>query len=596
MLDETAPLPEDPEELRSFAARLLAEVKTQAILIEKLRHQLAGHRAHRFGASSETAEQLQLALETSEIAGAAMTARLRLPDVEEKGQPKRRPIPAHVPRMEVGPAADACADCGGQLRRIGEDVTEELEYVPGRFIVNRIVRPRLACACCERFFQAPLPTRPIERGRPGPGLLAHVLVSKYADDLPLYRQSQTFERDGLDLNRSTLADWVGKSTALLEPLADVIGRHVLTAEAIFADDTPVSMLAPGTGRTQTARLWTYARDERPWGGSAPPAAWYRFSGDRKGQHPKDHLARFRGWMHADGYAGFEDLYRSGAIREVACMAHVRRKFVDIHRSQASPIAEEAIQRIAQLYAVEKEARGSPPERRAALRQAQAAPVFDELEAWLAPQLARISGKSPLASAIRYALARMKRMRPYLDHGILELDNNAAERGMRAIAGVESLCPSSSSVWKHLQLPLRSRVTRTSPAEEGDGNRPPVEVFRLDLPWRARHDLLRRQHAVLDQSPDDVTGDAKPGGRLAHGQPDAILLGRAERMHAVQLADRARRRSASLASCIRSASIAASMAIGSTARSMSDAMAASTREPPNPRQRGRPSMRLGRSQR
>ena len=260
-----------------------------------------------------------------------------------------------------------------------------------------------------------------------------MLVSKYADHLPLYRQSQIFERDRLDLDRSTLADWVGKSTALLEPLADAIGRHVLAAAAIFADDTPIRMLAPGTGKTQTARLWTYARDERPWGGPAPPAAWYRFSGDRKGQHPKDHLARFCGWMHADGYAGFEDLYRSGAIREVACMAHVRRKFVDIHRSQGSPIAEEAIQRIAQLYAVEKEARGSPPERRVELRQAKAVPVFDDLQTWLAQKLTRISSKSPLAAAIRYALTRMERMRPDLAHGILELDNNAAERGMRAIA-------------------------------------------------------------------------------------------------------------------------------------------------------------------
>ena len=435
MLDEPAILPEDPEELRSFTARLVAEVKAQAILIEKLRHQLAGHRAHRFGTSSETAEQLQLALETSEIAAAAMIARMKLPDVEEKDRPKRRPIPDHIPRMEVelSPGTDACTDCGGRLRRIGADVTEELEYVPGRFIVNRIVRPRLTCSCCERFVQAPLPSRPIERGRPGPGLLAHVLVSKYADHLPLYRQSQIFEREGLDLDRSTLADWVGKTTALLAPLADAIGRHVLSAEAIFADDTPVQMLTPGTGKTQTARLWTYARDERPWAGAAPPAAWYRFSGDRKGQHPKDHLARFHGWMHADGYAGFEDLYRSGAIHEVACMAHVRRKFVDIHRAQASPIAEEAIRRIARLYAVEKEARGLPPDKRVELRQGRAAPVFDDLEVWLAMQLTRISGKSPLAAAIRYALTRMERMRPYLANGILELDNNTAERGMRAIA-------------------------------------------------------------------------------------------------------------------------------------------------------------------
>ena len=496
MLDEIIPLPEDPEELRAFTARLLAEVKAQAILIEKLRHQLAGHRAHRFGASSETAEQLQLALETSEIAAAAMTARLRLPDVGEKGQPKRRPIPEHIPRMEVelSPAADACADCGGKLRRVGEDVTEELEYVPGRFIVNRIVRPRLTCAGCERFVQAPLPTRPIERGRPGPGLLAHVLVSKYADHLPLYRQSQIFERDGLDLDRSTLSDWVGKSTALLEPLADAIGRHVLAAEAIFADDTPVQMLAPGTGRTQTARLWTYARDERPWNGAAPPAAWYRFSGDRRGQHPKDHLARFRGWMHADGYAGLNDLYRSGAIHEVACMAHVRRKFVDIHRSQASPIADETIQRIAQLYAVEKEARGSPPERRVELRQTKATPVFDDLEAWLAQQLARVSGKSPLAAAIRYALTRMARMRPYLASGILELDNNAAERGMRAIAlgrknylfvGSEAGGKAAAIAYTLIETAKLNRVDPQAWLADTLARIPDYKITKVDelLPWR-----------------------------------------------------------------------------------------------------------------
>jgi hypothetical protein len=250
----------------------------------------------------------------------------------------------------------------------------------------------------------------------------------------LYRQSQIFDREGLDLDRSTLADWVGKTTALLEPLADAIGRHVLSAEAIFADDTPISMLAPGTGKTRTARALDLCPRRTPLErGDAPPAAWYRFSGDRKGQHPKDHLARYRGWMHADGYAGFEGLYRSGAIREVACMAHVRRKFVDIHRSQGSPIAEEAIGRIAQLYAVEKEARGSTHDRRAELRRAYAAPVFDDLERWLAMQLTTISGKSPLAGAIRYALTRMDRLRPYLEHGILELDNNTAERGMRAIA-------------------------------------------------------------------------------------------------------------------------------------------------------------------
>ena len=236
-----------------------------------------------------------------------------------------------------------------------------------------------------------------------------MLVSRYADHLPLYHQSQSFDPEGLD--RSTLADCVGKTTALLEPLADATGRLVLSADAFFGDDTSISMLAPGTGKTQTARLWTYVRDERPSGGEAPPAAWYQFSGDRKGQHPKDHLARLRGSMHADGHAGFEGLYRSGAIREVACMAHVRRKFVDVHRSQASAIADEAIGWIAQLYAVEKQARGLPPDRRSELRRTYAAPVFDDLERWLTMQLTTISGKSPLARAIRYALTRMERLRP-----------------------------------------------------------------------------------------------------------------------------------------------------------------------------------------
>ena len=435
MLDVAKSLPEDPEDLRRFTALLLAEVKSQAMLIEKLRHQLAGHRSHRFGSSSETILQLQLALEASEISVARMTAKLKLPDEEKKDKPKRRPIPDHIPRQEIELTTgdEDCAQCGGALRRLGEDVTEELEYVPGRFIVNRIVRPRLACSGCEAFTQAPLPSRPIERGRPGPGLLAHVLVSKYADHLPLYRQSQIFEREGLDLDRSTLADWVGKSTALLEPLADAIGRHVLAGQAIFADDTPVKMLAPGTGKTATARLWVYGRDEQPWNGNAPPASWYRFSPDRKGQHPKDHLACYQGWMHADGYAGFEDIYRSSDIHEVACMAHVRRKFVDVHRAQGSAIADEAIRRIALLYAVEKEARGSPPDRRVEIRQAKAAPIFEGLESWLHDQLPTISGKSPLAMAIRYGLARMKRLRPYLDHGFLELDNNTAERAMRSVA-------------------------------------------------------------------------------------------------------------------------------------------------------------------
>ena len=328
---------------------------------------------------------------------------------------------------------DSCEACGGSLKELGRDTTEELEYVPGRFVVREIVRPRMACTCCEKIVQAALPARPIERERPGPGLLAHVLVNKYADHLPLYRQSQIFEREGLALERSTLAEWVGQATPLLAPLSEAIQRHIFAGQSIFADDTPVKLLNPGTGKTKTARFWVYGRDERPWSGSGQAAVWYQFTPDRKGKRPGEHLKSYRGWMHADGYAGFEELYRSGQIREVACMAHIRRKFVDVFQSQGSAIAQEAIERIAHLYALEKQARGSPPEVRLDLRQTQEKPVFEDLEIWLQDQLPKLSGKTPLAAAICYALTRLKRLRPYLEHGFLEIDNNTAERAMRAIA-------------------------------------------------------------------------------------------------------------------------------------------------------------------
>ena len=443
MLDGVKNLPDDPLTLKALIASMVseltnrdAELKSRDLLIEKLKHQLSGLRRHQFGARSESLDQLELTLEEEEIARAAEAppGQDDAAATQEKRKPRRRPLPGHLPRNEtVIGIGEECTACGGKLRQLGEDVTEELEYVPGRFIVNRIIRPRMACSCCEKISQADLPSRPIERGRPGPGLLAHVLVGKYADHLPLYRQSQIFEREGIDLERSTLSDWVGKSAALLEPLADAIGRHVQRGQAIFADDTPVKMLAPGTGRTKTARFWTYVRDERPWAGDTRRAAWYQFSVDRKGIRTISHLKDYSGWMHADGYAGFEKLYQTGRIREVACMAHVRRKFVDVQQSQGSAIAEEAIMRIARLYAVEKEARGSSPEERVRLRQLKAKPGLDDLDQWLGHQLTRISGKTPLAEAIRYALTRIKRLRPYLDHGILELDNNTAERGMRAIA-------------------------------------------------------------------------------------------------------------------------------------------------------------------
>jgi len=267
MLNDLKSLPDDPGELKGLVTLLASELKNRDLKIADLKHQLAGHNRHRFGNTSEALDQLQLSLENEEIAVAAQTD-TQEPEVSEpKDKPRRKPLPDHLERKEqvLSPGED-CSKCGGSLKTLGEDVTEELEYVPGRFIVNKIIRPRMACSCCEAVLQAPMPSRPIERGRPGPGLLAHVLVSKFADHLPLYRQSQIYQRDGIELGRSTLADWVGKSTALLEPLADAIGKHVRQGQALFADDTPVKLLAPGNKRTKIARVWAYVRDERPWDG------------------------------------------------------------------------------------------------------------------------------------------------------------------------------------------------------------------------------------------------------------------------------------------------------------------------------------------
>ncbi|MFG6665289.1 IS66 family transposase [Sulfitobacter sp. 916] len=436
MLKDLDITPDDPAELRAVNRLLADEVKSQALLIEKLKHQLAGQNRHRFGVRSESLDQLNLTFEEDEAIAEAASAQSQpeTPSAEDKPprQHSRKPLPDHLDRHdEVLSPGDDCMRCGGKLKTLGEDITEELEYMPGRFIVNRIVRPRKACGGCEAIVQSPLPSRPIERGRPGPGLLAHVLVSKYADHLPLYRQSQIYAREGIDLDRSTMADWVGRSTALLEPLADEIGRIVRRGDALFADDTPVKMQAPGNKKTKTARVWTYVRDERP--GSSPPCAWYQFTIDRKGEHPVSHLADYKGWVHADGYSGFNGLFGENKADEMVCMAHVRRKFVDVFASQGNAIAEEAIRRSAELYAVEKEARGKLPDVRVALRQARAKPIFDDLEAWLHAQLPKISGKSPLAQAIRYALGRMPKARAYLENGHLELDNNTAERAIKPVA-------------------------------------------------------------------------------------------------------------------------------------------------------------------
>nr|WP_244526622.1 IS66 family transposase [Marinovum algicola] len=438
MLKSFKALPADPEELRHAAQGLLDLAKSQALKIEKLEHQLAGHRKARFGSKSETADQLALDLhEDREIGQSAHAQQDDTGPTDEKPERRkhsRAPLPEHLERQsEVLSPGKTCTDCGGSLRPLGEDVTQELEYIPGRFVVREIVRPRMACSCCDAFAQVPLPSRPITRGRAGPGLLAHVLVGKYCDHVPLYRQSEIYAREKVDLHRSTLCDWVGRATALLAPLAEHIGKVVRAGPALFADDTPVKLqTGKKTGTAQTARMWSYVRDERPWCGQAPPCAWYQFSVDRKGKHPAAHLKSYKGIVHADGFTGFNGLFGEGLATEQACMVHVRRKFVDVFERTGSTIAKETIERIARLYAVEKEARYRPPAERVALRQAKAKPIFDDLEDWLKSQLPKISGKTKLAEAIRYALGRMPKARAYLEDGQLELDNNICERSIRPL--------------------------------------------------------------------------------------------------------------------------------------------------------------------
>jgi transposase len=412
------------------------QVEHLKLVIEKLRRMI-------FGAKSEKVivqvEQFELQLEEAETEQASAEEKLQEPVAVTKPLPKarpsRKPLPAHLPREVVThhPDQNCCPDCGGQLRNFGEDVAEILEYIPANFKVIRHVRPKFACKQCERVVEAPAPSRTIERGLAGPGLLAHVLVAKYADHCPLFRQSEIYAREGVDLDRSTLAGWVGAASEVLAPLVDALRRHVLSATKIHADDTPVPVLAPGNGKTRTGRLWTYVRDERSAGENTAPAVWFAYSPDRKGEHPRLHLKNFKGALQADAYAGFHHLYEGGVIYEVACWAHARRKFHDIHVVHASPITAEAIHRIGALYGIEEEVRGKPAELRREIRQARAKPLLDDLQSWMEKSLRQLSAKSETAGAIRYALSHWRALTRYVDDGLLEIDNSAAERALRAVA-------------------------------------------------------------------------------------------------------------------------------------------------------------------
>jgi transposase len=443
-MHDAADLPNDVEALKNLVLKERGALEgaealliSQKLELEKLRYEIACLKRMKYGRSSEQLDQqlrqMQLTLEDLEASLAFQPEHARPAPKEPVAQPVRRPLPDHLPREEITHAAAcACPACGGSLRPLGEDVSEMLEYVPGSYRVIRHIRPKLSCSQCQRIVQAPAPSRPIAKGIAGPGLLAHVLVSKYCDHLPLYRQSQIYRREGIHLERSTLADWVGGASSLLEPLVDALGHHVMSASKLHGDDTPVPVLCPGRGTTKQGRLWTYVRDDSPAGSSEPPAVFFRYTPDRKAIHPQSHLQDFTGVLQADAYAGFERLYGE-RIQEAACWAHARRKFFEVHAATDSPIAKEALERIGQLYAIESEIRGRSADERQRVRQARAGPELKALYAWLQATLTTLSKKSELAAAIRYALSRWPALTRYLDDGRVEIDNNAAERSLRAVA-------------------------------------------------------------------------------------------------------------------------------------------------------------------
>ena len=440
----TSTLPDDIDTLK----RLLIG---RDEMIAKLMVEIARLKRWRFGRSAEQTDaallQLQLALSDLQVSATDEVALPEnVPAEESTAAPpmKRgthlrrvpRSFPAHLPRETIvhAPASCTCPDCGAAMRKLGEDISEMLDFVPGYFKVLRHVRPKLSCGncACARVIQLPAPSRPIDRGIPAPGLLAQVLAAKYADHCPLYRQQAIYQRAGVDLDRATLADWVGAAARLVEPLVDGVGRYVLTAEKVHTDDTPVPVLDPGRGKTMTGRLWTYVRDDRPAAGRDPPAVWYRYSPDRKGEHPQAHLKRFRGILQADAYAGYSVLYDSERMVEAACWAHARRKFYDLYVADRSPLAAEAIRRIGELYVIEREIRGRQPSERSQVRHHRAGPLLEALHQWLAATLRTVSTKSELAGAIKYALVRWVALTRYCDDGRIEIDNNTAERSIRPL--------------------------------------------------------------------------------------------------------------------------------------------------------------------
>tara|TARA_R110001592_G_scaffold197769_6_gene445825 strand:- start:22101 stop:23642 length:1542 start_codon:yes stop_codon:yes gene_type:complete len=435
-------LPSDVDLLHALVRDMADAVETRDDEIERLKRIIKQFQRGQFGRRSEQLDPDQMAfgledLEADQARDAASHPELPAGEtdrVQDSGE-RNNVLPDHLERtdMLLDLEGDGCPGCGGTLHAIGETTSEMLDWVPARLRVVRIRRPRYGCRACGTIHQVPAPERPIAKGRATPGLLAQVLVSKFCDHTPLYRQSQIFARQGVELSRSTLASWVGGACWWLEPLQTRLAAHVFFSTKLFADDTPIGVLDPGRGRTRTGRLWVYVRDDRPWAGPDPPAAVYFYSPDRKAERPADHLTSFQGILQVDGYAGFETLANGGRVELAACWAHARRKFYDFHQATGSPIAQEVLARIASLYAIEKGIRGKHADDRLGIRENRSKPVIDALKPWLEGQLQRLPPRGGLADTIRYTLVRWPALTRFLKDGRIELDNNPVERAIRPIA-------------------------------------------------------------------------------------------------------------------------------------------------------------------
>ncbi|WP_034885863.1 IS66 family transposase [Ensifer aridi] len=418
-----------------------AEVNKRDSIIGLLRAQLELLRHRQHGASSEKIdrkiEQFELMLEEIEASRAEADARSGkglLPDLDDApDKPKRRPLPDGLPTEErVYTAPCSCPTCGGMsFLKAADKVVEVMEHVPASVKIVRHVEKRMVCRDCDTTVSGEMPTLPIERGKPGPGLLAHIMVAKFDDHIPLYRLSEMYDRLGVDISRSVMADWVGRVSVLLAPLILLIRAHIAAVDRIHTDDTPLDVLAPGRGKTKTGRVWVYVFDGSGYQDPTPGAIAYYYSPDRKGAHPADHPASFSGVMHADGYGGYKKLYGNQII-EAACMAHVRRKFHDVIKLKPSSIADEALSRIGALYDIEDSIRGMTADERRTLRQQHAKPILADLKGWIEATLSTLPQKQKLAEAMRYALSRWAALSVYIDDGRVEIDNNIAERAMRPL--------------------------------------------------------------------------------------------------------------------------------------------------------------------